>query len=158
MNIIRSFLFGGTGTATSLGDLGLLVVRFIFGGLMLINHGYGKIFGGGSIGPGADFVRTVERLGFPSPTLFAWAGALTEFGCSVLVAIGLLTRPAALALTFMMAVAAFGRHWSDPLEKKEMALLYMATFFLILLIGGGRFSIDSLFRKQRKSLPKRSDT
>jgi putative oxidoreductase len=156
--MIRTFLFGGPGTATTIGDVGLLVMRLLFGGLMAINHGWGKIYADGSIGPSAKFIGGVKNLGFPAPEFFAWMGAFTEFFGGILVAIGLCTRPAALFLCIMMSVAAFGQHRRDPLPVMEMALLYLGAFFLLLLIGGGRYALDSFFRRGRRVvLPKRSD-
>ena len=164
MGALRNFLFGGPGTATSLGDVGLLIMRIGLG-LYIAAHGWGKVWAGGTPGPSSQFVTTVGNLGFPQPTLFAWGAGITEFGGGLLLALGLLTRPVALALCCNMAVAAFLRHGGDAwyvppgtrAPSKELAMLYLLPFLLILLIGGGRFAIDSLLRKHRKPLPKRTD-
>jgi len=41
-----------------------------------------------------------------------------------------------------MAVAAFIVHGDDPFGTKEKALLYLAFFIVIALVGPGKFSID----------------
>ena len=43
-----------------------------------------------------------------------------------------------------MAVAAFVVHWSDPLGDKEMALLYLVGFAVLICTGAGHYSIDGL--------------
>jgi putative oxidoreductase len=80
---------------------------------------------------------------------------LAEFVGGILIAIGLATRPAALALTFNMAVAAFVAHRSDPLfmgggAAKEPALLYLIPFAALVLTGAGRYSIDRIIAAGRR--------
>jgi len=41
-----------------------------------------------------------------------------------------------------MLVAAGMVHLSDPFGKKEKALLYLAMFIAIILLGPGKYSID----------------
>ena len=152
---LMQFLFGGPGTASALGDFGLLALRVTFGTYIAL-HGWDKVYSNGHFGLPEQMVSGVASMGFPAPTLFAWMAALTEFLGGILLVIGLLTRPAALALTFNMCVAAFVAHGKDPWyapmnpPSKEMALLYLAPFFALLLTGAGRFSIDRLFRKSAK--------
>ncbi len=154
-NRLMQFLFGGPGSASALGDIGLLVMRVTLGLYIAVAHGWGKIYGSGGIGPSDQFIGHVGGMGFPAPTLFAWCAALTEFVGGILVAAGLLTRPAALALAFNMGVAAFVRHGKDPWygdpPSKEFALLYFAPFLALALTGAGRFSIDRFFHKHRKA-------
>ena len=59
-----------------------------------------------------------------------------------LIVAGLATRLSAIPAAFTMAVAAFVVHASDPLAKKEMALVYFAAFLAIALLGPGRWSLD----------------
>jgi putative oxidoreductase len=168
---IKNFLFGGKGTATTLGDVGLAVVRLTFGLLLAFAHGMGKIYGEGRIGPSKGFIESVEGIGFPAPTLFAWAAALAEFLGALLIAAGLLTRPAALMIAFNMAIAAFVVHGGDPwynppgappdARSKEMALLYLAPAILLMLTGAGRISADYLIGGGKgggsRPAPKKSD-
>ena len=149
---LMQFLFGGPGTPGALGDFGLLVVRVTFSAYIAL-HGWGKIYSNGQFGLHEQLVSGVQSMGFPAPTLFAWMAALTEFVGGILVVLGLLTRPAALALTFNMAVAAFVAHGKDPWyslkpPSKEMALLYLAPFFMLLMTGAGRFAVDRAFRRR----------
>ena len=135
---MRNWLFGTVLSGPFSAQLGLLVIRAGIGLMMAFSHGWGKF----KIID--EFAAGVGKLGFPIPTFFAWAAALSEFLGGLLLALGLLTRPAAAMLLVTMLVAAFGQHASDPLRVKEMALLY-ATFALgFLLIGSGRFGVDAL--------------
>jgi putative oxidoreductase len=151
---LTQFLFGGPGTASALGDFGLLALRITFGAYIAL-HGWDKVHSNGQWGLPEQLVQGVQSMGFPQPTLFAWMAALTEFLGGIFLALGLLTRPAALALTINMGVAAFVAHgkdpWYAPMERsKEMALLYLAPFLTLLLTGAGRISVDRLFRKSAK--------
>lgn len=138
----QRFLFGSSSQSSSV-DAGLLVVRLFAGLAMAFGHGLGKL------PPSEKFIEGVANLGFPLPFLFAWAAALSEFLGGLLVAIGLLTRPAALSLALTMATAAFLRHADDPFSSREKALLYLVIAILLVITGAGRYSIDRLVRRGR---------
>src|SRR5687768_16629898 len=151
---LKNFLLGAGGTRSLMGDVGLVVVRLTTGLLLAFGHGIGKVYGEGRIGPPKEFISGVEDMGFPAPTAFAWAAAIAEFLGALLIAAGLLTRPAALMTVINFAVAAFVAHGGDPwyapvgsppgTRSKEMALLYLAPSILLLLTGAGRISADYL--------------
>jgi putative oxidoreductase len=146
-------------------DIALLLLRLAGLGLAL-GHGWGKI-SSLATGGGDRFIAGVGALGVPLPGVFAWAAAISEFGCGLLVVLGLGTRIAASFAAFTMFVAAFFRHrfhqhilvslgllsaspdevkkWGNP----EMGLIYMVCFLAIVLMGGGRFSLDRLSLKRK---------
>ena len=74
-----------------------------------------------------------------------------ELGCAVLLILGLFTRFAAIPLVVTMLVAALLAHGGDPLAEKEMSLLYLAGYLSIMLLGAGKFSLDDLIFKNKKS-------
>lgn len=118
--------------------LGLLVLRFFTGGLMALQHGWPKL---------ANFSAAAGS--FPDPLGVGSTASLAlvifaEFFCALLVLAGLLTRLAAIPLIINMAVAAFVIHGSDPLDKKELALMYLIPFVTIFLCGPGKISFDAL--------------
>ena len=123
--------------------IGLLLLRIFAGLSMAFAHGVGKI------PPTDGFVGFVTSLGLPAPYIMAWMAGITEFVGALLIAVGLLTRPAALGLMGTMAVAAFIAHGADPFAKKELALLYFFVFLAIFLIGPGKFSLDSRLMVKR---------
>ena len=121
-------------------------MRVVFGASLAFFHGYGKVFGGKM----PDFVKAVVALGFPAPTFFAWCAALSELVGGALVALGLLTRPAAAFAGFTMVVALY-RHRVDPFAKSELAVLYLVVMIACVVRGGGAYSLDNR-GKRRSSL------
>lgn len=121
-------------------SVALLLMRIVFGGGMLIGHGWGKMIG---------FADKVG--GFPDPlgigSFMSLLGAMiAEVVFAGMLTAGAMTRVALVPLIFTMGVAAFLIHGGDPLfgpgPAKEMALLYM-TGYIVLFIGGpGKFSVD----------------
>ena len=75
---------------------------------------------------------------------------LAEFGCSLLIIIGLFTRLATLPLIFGMAIAAIFVHANDPFATKELAFLYMALYVVVSIVGGGKYSLDNVFLNSKK--------
>ncbi|AHW59498.1 putative oxidoreductase [Draconibacterium orientale] len=122
-------------------DLSLLLLRLATGGFML-THGFPKLqrllagemqFGDPiGLGPEVSLVLTV----------------FAEVVCSILIVLGLGTRLAAIPSIVTMAVAAFIVHGADPFGRKEMALLYLVGYVVLLLSGSGKFSGDRIISKK----------
>ena len=122
-------------------DLGLLLFRLFVGLTMAFAHGVGKL------PPSEQMLAGVAGIGFPAPIVFAWAAALSEFLGGLFIAGGLFTRYSSLFLGFTMAVAGFVVHGADPFQKKELALIYLASCVLLFFTGPGRFSLDARLRR-----------
>lgn len=122
--------------------IGDILLRLFAGLSMAFAHGLGKV------PPSEQFIEGVTGLGFPMPGLFAWCAGLSELLGGLLLALGLFTRPAALAVAFTMAVAGFGRHAADPFQRKELAFVYLAIGVFYLLSGAGRYSLDAMLSKR----------
>lgn len=117
-------------------SLAVLVLRLSFGFLM-IPHGYDKMqefLAGNHDFPDPLHVSPIVSHGL---TVFA------EFFCSILLVLGLFTRPALVILIGCMAIVAFSIHGADPLGDKEHALLYLFAYLSIFLTGAGKYSIDA---------------
>lgn len=127
---------------STLMDAGLLWIR-VLTGCGMAYHGYGKIFLKGLDG----FTQGVAAMGFPFPAFFAWGAALSEFLGGICLALGFFPNIAAFFIFSTMTVAAFVAHASDPFKAKELALAYWAVSGMLILTGGGRFSLSNLFRK-----------
>ena len=125
----------------SIEHLSLLVLRLVFGGLMLWNHGLPKLQK--LLSGNLSFA---DPLGM-GPEASLYLAVFSEFLCALFLILGLFTRWVTIPLLFTMFVAAFIVHWSDPLGDKEPAIMYMAGFLVLLLKGGGRYSLDQLIRK-----------
>jgi putative oxidoreductase len=134
-------------TERMLRAVGILMLR-IGGGALLITHGWGKLK---LIVSGQWWEADPIGLG---PHLSLVGVTFAEFFCALFVALGILTRPAAVVVVFNMIVAALVIHGGDPFAKKEMALLYVLIFAVLVFTGGGRFSLDALIfpaiRKRRE--------
>lgn len=139
--MIRRLLFGGAGGASRLADGGLLLFRVFVGLALAWGHGINKL------PPSEGFTAGVVEMGFPAPVAFAWAAGLAEFVGGHLIALGLLTRPAALFAGATMYVAAFIRQAGDPFADIEKALLFLAASVLLMLMGAGRCSLDTMIRR-----------
>jgi putative oxidoreductase len=80
--------------------------------------------------------------------------ALAEVGGSLLILVGAATRLAVLPLIVTMLVAAFVAHADDPFGKKELPLLYLFSYSLLLLAGAGKYSVDGLLSQRRAATAK----
>ncbi|MBI5924846.1 MAG: DoxX family protein [Aquabacterium sp.] len=78
-----------------------------------------------------------------SPELAAWMGTGGELGFSVLLALGLLTRPAAIGLFFVNAMAVISYPDLAPAALKDHHLWGVLALALACF-GAGRLSLDSL--------------
>ena len=82
-------------------------------------------------------------------------GGWIELIGGLLIAIGLLTRPAAFLSSGMMAVAYFMAHVSGGffpiINRGELAVIYAWVFLFMFFYGAGRWSVDAMM--QRGSAP-----
>jgi len=121
-------------------DLGLLILRLAFGGLML-GHGWGKmmkLFAGGEI-------EFFNFMGIGMTASLALA-VFAEVVCALLIIFGYFTKWATIPLIITMLVAAFIVHGEDPFQKQEFALLYALAYLSLLFTGPGEYSLDARFR------------
>ena len=134
----KKFVFGADGDA----NVGLLLLRVFIGGALL-THGWGKMFGGLE-----QFTGFVASLGVPAPSVMAFLAAFAESFGAILLAIGLLPRPAAFLIVATMAVAVFGAHKGAAFSVQEAAWLYLVPALFFLLKGAGRWSLDWFVSKK----------
>ena len=123
-------------------NVGLLILR-VFLGAALLTHGWGKMFGG--LG---GFIDSVAQMGFPAPTVMGFLAAFAESIGAILLAVGLLTRPAAFLIAATMAGAALKVHAGQGFAAQEMAWLYFVPALFFLLKGAGKWSLDALVAKK----------
>lgn len=127
---------------TKLHDSAETLLRVIAGGFLAI-HGSGKI-----VNPfGA--AEMVEGLGFYPGTFWSPLLAATEFFGGILIALGLLTRPAAFAGTIVLLVTVWF-HWvtmGQGFSGAEKSILWAAILAFFVVRGGNRQSIDARLGK-----------
>jgi putative oxidoreductase len=128
------------------------LIRFV-AGLFLVPHGAQKLFGwfgGGGLEGTAGFFG--QALGL-EPAMF-WAvlvGGVEFFG-GLCLAIGLLTRPVAVAVVILMAVAVVTVHLGNGFFATaggyEYALFWGLIALAIALRGGGNMSVDRMIGRE----------
>lgn len=121
----------------------MYAVLRIVAGVLFMMHGSQKLFGHP---PGdRDPVMLISLLGL--------AGVI-EFGCGLLIALGLLTGYAAFLASGEMAVAYFLRHpargfW--PIQNAgELAVVYSFLFLFFAATGSGIWSVDRARRTSNR--------
>ncbi len=140
-------------------DIGLLVLRFVVGGLFLA-HGVQKVLGWwGGLGP----ARTAENLagyGFVAQAdALAWTLGAVEVVAGAFVVLGLLTPLAAAALLSIKIVAVAVKWGAVPLfaaaapDALELDLLFGGGAAALLFAGAGRIALDRGRTWQRRPLP-----
>ena len=70
-----------------------------------------------------------------------------EFVCAILIMLGAATRLAAIPLIVTMTTAGFVAHAADPFGTKEKPFLFLIIFISLLIMGGGKYSVDKLISK-----------
>ncbi|MEK1889219.1 MAG: DoxX family protein [Phyllobacterium sp.] len=127
----------------SLGDLSETILRVIAGAALVV-HGSAKIanpFGA---------VGMVEGLGFYPGVFWSPLLAATEFFGGILLALGLLTRPAAFATMIVLIVTVYF-HWivqGQGWGGSEKSILWTAILFFFVIRGASRHSVDAKIGKE----------
>ncbi|MCB9948404.1 MAG: DoxX family protein, partial [Rhodospirillaceae bacterium] len=114
-------------------------------GLLLMPHGAQKLFGAFG-GYGLDGTgQFMASIGLEPGWLFALAAGLVEFVGGALLALGLLTRPAAVAVAVLLGVT-ITVHWPNGLFWTDMGFEYPLFWAVVALSyavrGGGGYSLD----------------
>ncbi len=121
-------------------NIAILLLRLGSGGLM-IHHGYGKL--AGFAAKSHTFSDPLHIGSMPSLVLVIFA----EFFCAIFIVCGLFTRLACIPLIIAMAVAAFISHKGQITGDGEHAMLFLATYLVILFTGPGKISLDKVLGK-----------
>lgn len=131
------------GVYDTAGSIAWAILRFV-AGAGLVYHGYPKIMDPmGSTG-------MVESLGFHPGAVWSPLLAGTEFFGGILLALGLLTRPAAFATFVSLAVTIYF-HWifkGQGYEGAEKSILWSAICLFFAFNGGGRISLDRMLGRE----------
>jgi len=138
-------------------DSASLVLRVMLG-VVMFPHGAQKVLGWfGGYGLAGTLHYFTDTMGIP--LAFAVLAIAAEFLGSIGLVVGLFTRLAAFGIACEMAVAVFMVHlpngffmnWSGKQagEGFEFHLLAIAIALALMIKGGGRWSMDRLFKAGR---------
>ena len=132
------------------GSISLMILRVVLG-IIFAYHGYLKLFVPGGFKGTVDFFTFV---GIYVPRFSALFVSLLEFAGGLLLIIGVFVRLVSVLLVFEMIVAFFAVHMRNGFVVSkggyEFVLLLFASLVMIVANGAGRFTVKSLFSKEKK--------
>jgi putative oxidoreductase len=130
----------------------MLSVLRIIAALLFLQHGLAKYFGFPHVAA-FDNLKVLSLVGL--------AGAIEIIG-SLLLFLGLFTRPAAFIMSGEMAFAYFMSHaprgFFPILNGGKLAVLYCFVFLFFAIAGGGAWSLDRYISKTPASFAQRAAT
>jgi putative oxidoreductase len=121
-------------------------------GIIFMAHGAQKLFGwfGGYGLEGTG--QWMASIGLGPGILMAFLAGSAEFFGGLFILLGLLTRPASIALAFTMLVAIFSVHFENGLFMSnngyEFGLALMAASVSLALSGSGKAAVDQFIAKK----------
>ncbi|NOH62630.1 DoxX family protein [Vibrio sp. RE88] len=121
-------------------------------GIIFMVHGAQKLFGwfGGYGLEGTG--QWMASIGLGPGVLMALLAGSAEFFGGLFILLGLLTRPASIALAFTMLVAIFSVHFENGLFMSnngyEFGLALMAASVSLALSGSGKAAVDQFIAKK----------
>ncbi len=136
---------------TSNAGYSALALRFPIG-IIFMAHGAQKLFGWfggyGLEGTGG----WMESIGLAPGFIMALLAGSAEFFGGLFILLGLLTRPASIAISFTMVVAIFSVHFSNGLFMSnngyEFGLALLAASVSLALSGSGKLALDNVLIKK----------
>ncbi len=133
----------------NLKNTGILLLRIAVG-FIIFSHGAGKVlgwFGGQGLAPTIQGFVNFMHI----PVWLAYLSTFTEFIGGILIILGLITRPAALALIINMIVASSMMLQKSFVGGADFPLTLLFAYLAILIIGPLNFSLDYFICGKRKS-------
>lgn len=121
-------------------------------GIIFMAHGAQKLFGwfGGYGLEGTG--QWMASIGLGPGVLMALLAGSAEFFGGLFILLGLLTRPAAVALAFTMVVAIFSVHFENGLfmanNGTSLAWHYWQRAFSLAFSGAGKAALDNFLNKK----------
>ncbi len=110
-------------------------------GILMMAHGYQKLTGFGEMQH-----KFMNFMGLGSTTSLALV-VFAEFFCSIFLILGLFTRFAAIPLIIVTLVIIFKLNNGNIFGDAEIAAVYLSGYLVLLLVGPGRVSVDSMIGK-----------
>lgn len=122
-------------------NFSLFLLRVVFGGLLITQHGWDKLMKFSTL-----------RYSFPDPFHIGTTVSLSlvvfaEVLCSIFIILGLLTRLAAIPLVITFGVVVFMVKRHAGIGEMELPVMYLCAFLVILAAGPGKASVDRAMGK-----------
>ena len=143
MNISRLFFPSLANFYRKLDEPSIALLRVV-AGVALITHGWSKIQDPTAM---AGFL---EGMGFWPGAFWSFMVSITESIGGLLLAIGLLTRPAALLNLINMSVIIWF-HWifkEEGYGGAEKAILWWVILFYFVVHGGQYYAVDKAMKRE----------
>ncbi|MEL1244948.1 DoxX family protein [Flavobacterium sp. DGU11] len=125
-------------------NFGILIFRIAVAAQLIIVHGLKKI-GVGVAAPEA----VPNPLGLP-PALNEFIAIAANTYLPFLLIIGFCTRLAALPAVCVTLTGYFIVHANDSLAVSDVPYMYSVSLLLIIILGGGRYSLDHYISQKIK--------
>jgi putative oxidoreductase len=110
-------------------------------GILMMAHGYNKLI------HFADKQHTFMNFIGMGSTMSLALVVFAEFFCSLFLIIGLFTRLSAIPLIIATCVMVFKAHNGEVFGDGETAAIYLAGYLVLLFVGPGRVSVDTMIGK-----------
>ena len=130
-------------------NIGILILRVGLG-IMMMLHGYPKLFGGPEMW--AELGTATQSIGLDfAPIFFGFMAGVTEFFGGLFLLLGLFFRPSLVLLFVVMIVAAAshisaGDGFTDTSHSIELAIVFVS----LLIIGPGEYSLDRKLNSRKR--------
>jgi len=129
----------------------LLLAGRVLMGWIFVESGWRKLLGMDS------FILSLTNRRVPYAGVLGWIGAAVEFFGGVAILLGVWTRCAAFALIVFVVIATLigHRYWeiAEPAARRMQQshfwknVTIIGGFMLMMVTGGGRWSVDGLRRR-----------
>ncbi len=129
--------------------IGLLILRLIFGLVLLYGHGFGKL----SVIFGGHEIQFMDPIGIGA-TLSFYLAAFAEGICGILLVLGLFSRFATLVLSINFLVIFIFHAFivGDGFAILEVRFFYLFSFIALTFLGPGKISLDELLFNRRNKV------
>ena len=129
-------------------DTGLLILRLVFGLVLIYGHGFEKM----SVVLSGQDIQFMDPIGIGASTSYYMA-AFAEGVCAALLILGLFSRIATLILSinFLVIFIFHAFMIGDGFDVLELRFFYLFSFIALTLTGPGKLSLDYLlFRRNHE--------
>jgi putative oxidoreductase len=116
--------------------------------LLLLNHGLSKF---NNLISGNE-IKFSDPIGL-GPEVSYVLVVFAEFLCSLFIIFGLGTRIASIPLIINFLVIVFVVQLPNSIARIELPVFYLIIFISLLILGGGKYSIDHLLQSKKNNQP-----